>query len=87
MLTLIIKSLQLKTKLIHLFFAPNRVAKIRKFDQIFKTGIHMLLVIVHIGTKKTAVEENLPVPFDPTILLQRYYPTGKFAHIYKSWKH
>ena len=87
MLTLRIKLLQLKTKLrspFSFFLAPNEVAKIRKLDQIFETGTHTLLVRVHTGMKKISTEENLTIPFDPTIPLQRYYPTDKFAHIYKS---
>lgn len=55
------------------------MAKISKFDQIFETGTHTLLVRVHMGM--TSIEEYLTIPFDPAILLQRYYPTEINLHI------
>ena len=43
-----------------------------------------MLVRVHSGMQKISIEQNLTLPIDPTIPLQRYYPTDKFVHVYKS---
>ena len=62
----------------------NREAKICEFDQIFEIGTHTLLVRVHTGMKKISIIQNLTISIDQAIPLQRYYPTDKFVHVYKS---
>ena len=39
---------------------------------------------VHTGMKKISIEQNLTISIDQTIPLQRYYPTDKLVHVYKS---